>query len=52
MYLKTLRPMAHEIAGALQVPSDILRPGTPPREVGAAYLAAFLDDLSARLNHE
>ena len=52
MYLKALRPVAHEIAGALQVPSDILRPGTPPREVGAAYLTAFLDDLSARLNHE
>ncbi len=52
MYLKTLRPMAHEIAAALHVSADVLRSGTPPHEVGAAYLAAFLDDLSARLNHE
>ncbi len=52
MYLKTLRPMAHDIAGALQVSPNVLRPGTPPHEVGAAYLEAFLDDLSARLNHE
>lgn len=52
MYLKTLRPIAYEIAVALKIPADALRPGTPPQEVGAAYLAAFLDDLSARLNHE
>jgi hypothetical protein len=52
MYLKTLRPITHEIAAALQVPADMLRPGTLPQEVGAAYLAAFLDDLSARLVHE
>jgi hypothetical protein len=52
MYLKTLRPIAHEIAAALQIPADALRAGTPPHEVGAAYLAAFLDDLSARLDHE
>lgn len=52
MYLQTLRPIAHEIAAALRIPADSLRPGTPPQEIGAAYLAAFFDDLSARLDHE
>lgn len=51
MYLKTLRPMVHDIAAALQVPEAILRPGVPAHEIGAAYLAAFLDDLSARMEH-
>lgn len=49
MYLKTLRPVVHEIATALQVPEAIARPRTPLVEIGAAYLAAFLDELSARL---
>ncbi|MBI3997706.1 MAG: hypothetical protein HY355_01645 [Armatimonadetes bacterium] len=52
MYLKTLRPQVHDIVAMLQVPEQILRPGVPPREIGAAYLAAFLDDLEMRLAHE
>lgn len=53
MYLNTLRPMAHDLAAALRVPDDVTRPGVPPHEVGAAYLKAFLDDLSARIEaHE
>ncbi len=49
MYLKVLRPIAHEIAVALPVPEVAPRRGVPPVEIGAAYLAAFLDDLNARL---
>jgi hypothetical protein len=52
MYLSTLRPMAHDIAAALQVPDEILGPDVPAHEVGAAYLEAFFDDLSARLAHD
>jgi hypothetical protein len=52
MYVNTLRPIAHEIAATLQVPEDVLQPGTPPRDIGAAYLTAFLDDLSNRLRQE
>lgn len=52
MYLRTLRPLVHEIAAALPVADVVARRGVPPDEIGAAYLAAFLDDLSARLEHE
>jgi hypothetical protein len=52
MYLKTLRPLAHDIAAALRVSDGVLRPGAPAHEIGAAYLEAFLDDLSTRLAHE
>ncbi len=51
MYLKALRPIVHDIASALPAPEVTLRRGVPPAEIGAAYLAAFLDDLSARLEH-
>jgi hypothetical protein len=49
MYLKTLRPMVHDMAAVLKVPDEVLEPGTPPQEVGAAYLSAFLDELYVRL---
>lgn len=49
MYLTTLRPMAHDIAIALKVPEDAMKPGTPAHEIGAAYLKAFFEDLYARL---
>ncbi|MDR7523297.1 MAG: hypothetical protein QN168_12640 [Armatimonadota bacterium] len=49
MYLTTLRPHVHDIVATLKVPDEILRPGTPAREVGAAYLSAFLDELSVHL---
>ena len=49
MYLKTLGPMAHDIAAALRVPDAVAGPGVSSLEIGAAYLKAFLDDLSARL---
>lgn len=52
MYLNTLRPLAHDIAASLQVPEWVLEPGTPAHEIGAAYLAAFFDHLSERLEHE
>lgn len=53
MYLNALRPLAHEIAVALRVPDDVARRGVPPHEIGSAYLKAFLDDLSMRLEaHE
>ncbi|MDR7483692.1 MAG: hypothetical protein QN183_05740 [Armatimonadota bacterium] len=52
MYVHALRPLVHEIAAALEVPDGVLRPGVPPREIGAAYLAAFLDVLDARLMHD
>lgn len=51
MYLKVLRPKAHEIAAALPVPEVAHRRGVSPVEIGAAYLAVFLDDLSTRLEH-
>lgn len=51
MYLKALRPVVHEIAAAMPVPETVLRRGVPSVEIGAAYLAAFLDDLNARLEH-
>ena len=52
MYFKTLRPLVHDIAAMLPVSTDVLRPGTPPQQIGAAYLAAFLDDLEMRMVHE
>jgi hypothetical protein len=52
MYLSTLRPLAHDIAAALRVPDEVLRPGVAPHEVGAAYLEAFFNDLTARLTDE
>jgi len=52
MYLNTLRPLAHDIAAALEVPEWVREPGTPAHEIGAAYLAAFFDHLSERLAHE
>ncbi len=52
MYLTTLRPLVYDIAASLEVPDSVLRPGIPPEEIGAAYLAAFVDDLRARLGHE
>jgi hypothetical protein len=50
MYLRALRPLAHEIAAALPVSAP--EEGAPPQEIGAAYLRAFFDELSARLAHE
>lgn len=50
MYLRALRPLAHEIAAALPVPAP--EEGASPQEIGAAYLRAFFDELSARLAHE
>jgi hypothetical protein len=50
MYLRALRPLAHEIAAALPVPAPA--EGASPQEIGAAYLRAFFDELSARLAHE
>ncbi|MDR7420676.1 MAG: hypothetical protein QN178_17390 [Armatimonadota bacterium] len=52
MYLNTLKPLVHDIAAALPVSDDVLRPGAPPHEIGAAYLEAFFDDLIARLTQE
>ena len=52
MYLQTLRPMTHDIAAALEVPDEVRRPGVPAHEIGAAYLTAFLNDLSQRLEHD
>jgi hypothetical protein len=52
MYLKTLRPMAYDIAGSLQVPETVTDAGATPQEIGAAYLEAFFDDLSARIEHD
>jgi hypothetical protein len=49
MYLNVLRPMAHDLAAALQVPEEVMRRDVPAHEIGAAYLKAFFDDLSARL---
>lgn len=52
MYLKTLRPVAREIAAYLPVSGELSDPKASPVDIGAAYLAAFLDDLAARLDHE
>lgn len=51
MYLNALRPVVHEIAASLPVSEAALQGEIPPVEVGAAYLAAFLDDLTARLEN-
>jgi hypothetical protein len=52
MYLRALRPLAHEIAAALPVSDEHAGAGAPPQEVGAVYLRAFFDELSARLEHD
>jgi hypothetical protein len=52
MYLRALRPLAHEIAAALPVPAEHVGAGASPQEIGAAYLRAFFDELSARLEHD
>ncbi len=49
MYLRTLRPVAHEIAAYLPVSVYLSDRKASPVDIGAAYLAAFLDDLAARL---
>jgi hypothetical protein len=48
-YIQTLRPMVADIAATLDVDRAALRGLTDPDQVGAAYLAAFLDDLGRRL---
>jgi hypothetical protein len=52
MYLKALRPHAHDVAAMLKVPDEIMQPGRSPQEIGAAYLSAFMDELSVRLLNE
>ncbi len=48
-YIRTLRPMVADIAATLDVDRAALRELADPDQVGAAYLAAFLDDLGRRL---
>ncbi|HXF83731.1 MAG TPA: hypothetical protein VNN19_13360 [bacterium] len=48
-YIQTLRPMVEDIAATLEVDRAALREERDPDRVGAAYLAAFLDDLVRRL---
>lgn len=48
-YIHTLRPMAEDIAAALEVDRSALRDLDNPDAVGAAYLRAFLDDLGRHL---
>lgn len=47
-YIQTLRPMVDHIAAALDLDRGALA-GREPDEIGAAYLAAFLDDLRGHL---
>ena len=52
MYLKTLRPIAYDIAVALHVPQSVTESSATPQEIGAAYLEAFFDDLTSRIEHD
>jgi hypothetical protein len=47
-YIQTLRPMVNDIAATLDLDRERLA-GREPDDVGAAYLAAFLDDLRNHL---
>ncbi|HEV8354237.1 MAG TPA: hypothetical protein VGR24_08615 [bacterium] len=47
-YIQTLRPMVDDIAATLDLDREALTGGAPDH-VGAAYLAAFLDDLRDHL---
>jgi hypothetical protein len=47
-YIQTLRPMVADIAATLDLDRDALA-GANPDAIGAAYLAAFLDDLRGHL---
>jgi len=48
-YIQTLRPMVDDIAAALEVDRGALLESGDPDRIGAAYLAAFLDDLRRRM---
>lgn len=49
-YIQTLRPMVRDIAATLEVDRAALQGIEDPDEIGATYLAAFLDDLGRRLS--
>jgi len=51
-YIQTLRPMVHEIAEGLEIQGTGFRRSPETDVIGAAYLAAFLDNLANRLKEE
>ena len=48
-YIQTLRPMVRDVAATLDVNRAALQDAADPDEIGAVYLAAFLDDLDRHL---
>ncbi len=48
-YIQTLRPMVDDLAATLELDRHALLDTGDPDRIGAAYLAAFLDDLDRRL---